>query len=73
MKVGFPFRSEIATPSNRGMLVSLNEVAITLGFLVAYLVGLIYVDRPHGWRYMSVFTAIFRTFISVQYQFFHSY
>lgn len=44
--------SEISTPQNRGMLVSLNEVAITVGFLIAYIVGLVFITQYNGWRYM---------------------
>lgn len=50
--------SEISTPHNRGMLVSLNEVAITVGFLLAYVVGLIFIDRHGGWRYMFGLSAL---------------
>lgn len=50
--------SEISTPHNRGMLVSLNEVAITVGFLLAYVVGLIFIDRSEGWRYMFGLSAV---------------
>lgn len=50
--------SEISTPLNRGMLVSLNEVAITVGFLLAYVVGLIFISRQDGWRYMFGLSAI---------------
>lgn len=50
--------SEISTPHNRGMLVSLNELAITVGFLVAYIVGLIFINHPEGWRYMFGLSAV---------------
>lgn len=40
------------------MLVSLNEVAIVLGFLVAYVVGLVFAGHPQGWRYMFGLSAI---------------
>lgn len=50
--------SEISTPHNRGMLVSLNELAITVGFLVAYIVGLVFINRPDGWRYMFGLSAV---------------
>lgn len=50
--------SEISTPFNRGMLVSLNEVAITVGFLLAYIVGLIFIGREEGWRYMFGLSAV---------------
>lgn len=44
--------SEIATPEKRGMLVSLNELAITVGILVSFLVNYIFADTEHGWRIM---------------------
>lgn len=39
------------------MLVSLNEVAITTGFLLAYLVGMI-CNFNNGWRFMFGFGAV---------------
>jgi len=60
--VGFPvslsamseclYISEISKPSNRGMLVSLNELGITIGFLLAFLVNYILMTTPQGWRIM---------------------
>eukprot|EP00058_Branchiostoma_floridae_P020853 XP_002606343.1 hypothetical protein BRAFLDRAFT_67586 [Branchiostoma floridae] len=44
--------SEIAPSSKRGMLVSLNELGITLGILVAYLVNYLFISVPNGWRWM---------------------
>ena len=44
--------SEIASSSRRGMLVSMNEMGITLGILLAYLTNYLLVGTPHGWRYM---------------------
>ncbi|KAI8499149.1 hypothetical protein Bbelb_229130 [Branchiostoma belcheri] len=44
--------SEIAPSSKRGMLVSLNELGITLGILVAYLVNFLFISVPNGWRWM---------------------
>ena len=41
--------SEIAPQKTRGMLVSLNELGITVGFLSAYIVGYAFVEVPHGW------------------------
>jgi len=58
--------SEIAPPARRGMLVSLYQFAITLGFVLAYLVNyllLSHVHRPEIWRLMlgaeSVLTLAF--------------
>jgi len=46
--------TEVSAAHNRGMLVSLNELGITVGFLAAFLAGLAYADRPDGWRFMWV-------------------
>ncbi|XP_048760030.1 solute carrier family 2, facilitated glucose transporter member 12-like isoform X2 [Ostrea edulis] len=50
--------SEIAPPKRRGQLVSLNELGITLGLLMAYLVNYLFIDVPEGWRYMFSLSAI---------------
>ena len=44
--------SEIAPPEKRGMLVSLNELGITVGILLAYLVNYTFADVDGGWRIM---------------------
>jgi len=44
--------SEISAPSNRGLLISLNELGITLGLLLAYIVNFIFMSVDRGWRYM---------------------
>jgi MFS family permease len=44
--------SEMADKSNRGMLITLNELGITVGFLLAYLVNYIFMSTPAGWRVM---------------------
>ncbi|KAI6647909.1 Solute carrier family 2, facilitated glucose transporter member 12-like [Oopsacas minuta] len=44
--------SEIAPSKKRGMLVSLNELGICLGILLAYTVSYLFVDIQEGWRYM---------------------
>ncbi|OGT53723.1 MAG: MFS transporter [Gammaproteobacteria bacterium RIFCSPHIGHO2_12_FULL_41_15] len=43
--------SEIAPPRFRGMLVSLNQLAITIGIVVSYLVN-IYFAKAGAWRWM---------------------
>jgi len=43
--------SEIAPPESRGRLVSFFQLAVTIGILVAYLVGLAF-DGIEGWRWM---------------------
>ncbi|KAG8181076.1 hypothetical protein JTE90_014788 [Oedothorax gibbosus] len=44
--------SEISPPCHRGMMVSLNEVGITIGFLLAYLINYIFISISQGWKYM---------------------
>jgi SP family galactose:H+ symporter-like MFS transporter len=43
--------SEVAPPESRGRLVSFFQLAVTIGILVAYLVGLAF-DGIEGWRWM---------------------
>ncbi|HTR75628.1 MAG TPA: sugar porter family MFS transporter [Solirubrobacterales bacterium] len=43
--------SEMAPPESRGRLVSFFQLAVTVGILVAYLVGLAF-DGIEGWRWM---------------------
>lgn len=44
--------SEIAPPEIRGGLVTFFQLAVTVGILVAYLVGLALTDASDGWRWM---------------------
>lgn len=44
--------SEIAPPDIRGRLVTFFQLAVTVGILVAYLVGLAFADAHEGWRWM---------------------
>jgi SP family galactose:H+ symporter-like MFS transporter len=44
--------SEIAPPDIRGGLVTFFQLALTIGILVAYLVGLAFTDVGGGWRWM---------------------
>jgi sugar porter (SP) family MFS transporter len=43
--------SEVAPPEERGRLVSYFQLAVTIGILVAYLVGLAF-SHSHDWRWM---------------------
>ncbi len=43
--------SEVAPPESRGQLVTFFQLAVTVGILVAYLVGLAF-DGIEGWRWM---------------------
>lgn len=44
--------SEIAPDNKRGALVSLNQLAITVGIVLSYLIDGIFAKVEHGWRYM---------------------
>src|SRR5690606_6801252 len=44
--------SEVAPPDIRGRLVTFFQLAVTVGILVAYLVGLAFADANEGWRWM---------------------
>eukprot|EP01147_Barroeca_monosierra_P001071 gene1071-4302_t len=46
------FISEIAPPTKRGMLVSVNEMGITIGIFVSYLMNYAFIETRQGWRYM---------------------
>lgn len=50
--------SEIAPPATRGLLVSLNEMGITVGILVAYGINYALIATPGGWRWMFGLSAI---------------
>lgn len=50
--------SEIAPAKRRGLLVSLNELGITLGLLLAYLCNFLFIDMENGWRWMFSLSAI---------------
>ncbi|XP_033123636.1 solute carrier family 2, facilitated glucose transporter member 10-like isoform X2 [Anneissia japonica] len=44
--------SEVSPSNLRGQLVSLYELGITVGILLAYLVSYIFISVEHGWRFM---------------------
>uniref|UniRef100_UPI00398EBE80 solute carrier family 2, facilitated glucose transporter member 10 n=1 Tax=Pristiophorus japonicus TaxID=55135 RepID=UPI00398EBE80 len=44
--------SEMVSPHQRGMLVSLYEVGITVGILSAYALNYVWSDVRNGWKYM---------------------
>ena len=48
-----------------GMLVSLNELGITVGILIAFLVNYIFTDVDNGWRYMFGMSAVAAIFQGV--------
>jgi len=46
------YLAEIAPAASRGAVTSLNQLCITLGILVSYLVGYTFAATPDGWRWM---------------------
>lgn len=50
--------SEISPQEYRGMLVSLNQLAVTLGILIAYLVDMGFANTADNWRWMFGFGII---------------
>lgn len=57
--VGPMYISEIAPARNRGMLVSLNQFAITIGIVLAYLIDFLMIGLgDQSWRYMLVVPAV---------------
>ena len=51
--------SEIAAAQVRGRLITLNELGITLGFLLAFIVNFIFADVTAGWRIMFGLSSVF--------------
>ena len=49
--------SEISPPHNRGALVSMNQLLITVGILVSYLTDYVLADGEH-WRWMLALAAV---------------
>ena len=45
------YNSELSAPQMRGKLISLQQLAITFGILVAFLVNLGFENVDNGWRY----------------------
>jgi sugar porter (SP) family MFS transporter len=46
------YLAEISPAASRGAVTSLNQLCITLGILVSYLVGYAFSGGPGGWRWM---------------------
>ena len=59
--VDVSYLTEISPDEYRGAVVSANEVMITLGFLLAYVVSYIFASHVDGWRYMLGFPAVLAT------------
>ena len=52
------YLAEISPASDRGAIVSLNQLCITGGILISYLVGFALADVTNGWRWMLALGAI---------------
>jgi len=52
------YLAEIAPAGDRGAIVSLNQLCITVGILVSYLVGFALASHSEGWRWMLGIGAI---------------
>eukprot|EP01125_Pyxidicula_operculata_P022995 TRINITY_DN9745_c0_g1_i1.p1 TRINITY_DN9745_c0_g1~~TRINITY_DN9745_c0_g1_i1.p1 ORF type:complete len:487 (-),score=87.85 TRINITY_DN9745_c0_g1_i1:47-1507(-) len=52
------FVAEISPPDKRGSLVALNNLFITGGQLISYLVDSAFAEVPNGWRYMLGLAAV---------------
>ncbi|XP_028365274.2 LOW QUALITY PROTEIN: solute carrier family 2, facilitated glucose transporter member 12 [Phyllostomus discolor] len=46
------YLAEIAPKDRRGLLVSLNELMVVTGFLLAYISNYAFASVSHGWKYM---------------------
>lgn len=44
--------SEISPSNVRGAMVSLNQLAITIGIVFSYLIDTLFAEVQHGWRFM---------------------
>lgn len=64
--VGPMYISEISPAHNRGRLVSMNQFAITIGIVLAYIFDYLLLDLgDHSWRYMLAVPALFSLFYLV--------
>lgn len=52
------YLAEIAPAQQRGAIVSLNQLCITLGILVSYLIGYAFAHASGGWRWMLALGAV---------------
>ncbi|XP_072170047.1 solute carrier family 2, facilitated glucose transporter member 10-like [Diadema setosum] len=50
--------SEIAPKERRGQMVSVNELGIASGLLLAYLINFCFINVSSGWRFMFAFSAV---------------
>jgi sugar porter (SP) family MFS transporter len=59
------YLAEIAPAHDRGAIVSLNQLCITAGILVSYLVGYALASATGGWRWMLALGAVPGTVLAV--------
>jgi sugar porter (SP) family MFS transporter len=52
------YLAEISPAQERGAIVSLNQLCITIGILVSYLVGYAFAEVMGGWRWMVALGAV---------------
>ena len=52
------YLAEISPAQDRGAIVSLNQLCITIGILVSYLVGYAFAEVAGGWRWMVALGAV---------------
>ncbi len=57
--------SEVAPAKQRGALVSLNQLAITIGIFVSYFIDDIFAGVSSGWRYMFLAGALPALFLGI--------
>lgn len=63
--VGPMYISEISPANKRGVLVSFNQFAITIGILLAYVINYMFSGFEDSWRLMLGFPAVFGILFSV--------
>ncbi|MEJ2069847.1 MAG: sugar porter family MFS transporter [Syntrophobacterales bacterium] len=59
------YLAEISPPGNRGALVSFNQLAITIGILIAYLASQPLIEVENGWRHMFMLGATLALFFGI--------
>eukprot|EP01052_Picozoa_sp_SAG31_P023191 SAG31_NODE_1894_length_6965_cov_26.137198_10_plen_294_part_00 len=52
------YLTEVAPSKYRGAVVSMNELMISAGFLLANFIGWLFSATPHGWRFMFGFASL---------------
>lgn len=57
--------AEIATAKSRGAMVSSNQLAITIGILISYVIAMFFEGEDHAWRYMFITGAALAVLLGV--------